>query len=87
MELHQGSTQFVFGVAACTASPVLCPLAAQLHLPTWVDIVKTGKHKELAPYDEDWYFVRAGEELQLMISIRQRLAGACMGFADALITS
>ena len=31
----------------------------KLHLPTWVDVVKTGKHKELAPYDEDWYFVRA----------------------------
>jgi ribosomal protein S19E (S16A) len=26
-----------------------------------VDIVKTGKHKELPPADEDWYFVRAGE--------------------------
>jgi ribosomal protein S19E (S16A) len=25
-----------------------------------VDIVKTSKSKELAPYDEDWYFVRAG---------------------------
>ncbi|GFH05838.1 ribosomal protein S19 component of cytosolic 80S ribosome and 40S small subunit [Haematococcus lacustris] len=31
----------------------------KLHLPTWVDVVKTGKFKELAPYDEDWYFVRA----------------------------
>jgi len=32
----------------------------KIHLPTWVDIVKTGSFKELPPRDEDWYFVRAG---------------------------
>jgi small subunit ribosomal protein S19e len=26
-----------------------------------VDIVKTGPQKELAPYDPDWFYVRAGE--------------------------
>jgi small subunit ribosomal protein S19e len=26
-----------------------------------VDIVKTGTFKELAPYDPDWYFIRAGK--------------------------
>jgi small subunit ribosomal protein S19e len=31
----------------------------QMQVPTWVDIVKTGSAKELAPYDEDWYFIRA----------------------------
>lgn len=29
-------------------------------VPKWVDVVKTGVHKELAPYDPDWYFIRAG---------------------------
>jgi small subunit ribosomal protein S19e len=29
-------------------------------VPKWADLVKTGVHKELAPYDPDWYFVRAG---------------------------
>ncbi len=29
--------------------------------PKWVDLVKTGTFKELAPYDPDWYFVRAGK--------------------------
>lgn len=24
-----------------------------------MDIVKNGRHKELAPYNEDWYYVRA----------------------------
>lgn len=39
----------------------LSPSASQIHLPTWVDVVKTGTFKELPPKDEDWYFVRAGE--------------------------
>ena len=28
-------------------------------VPKWCDVVKTGIHKELAPYDPDWYFIRA----------------------------
>eukprot|EP01006_Ploeotia_vitrea_P000855 TRINITY_DN103781_c0_g1_i1.p1 TRINITY_DN103781_c0_g1~~TRINITY_DN103781_c0_g1_i1.p1 ORF type:complete len:145 (+),score=8.25 TRINITY_DN103781_c0_g1_i1:21-455(+) len=28
-------------------------------VPKWVEVVKTGVHKELAPYDPDWYFIRA----------------------------
>jgi hypothetical protein len=35
-------------------------VAVQLQLPSWVDIVKTAKYKELPPYDPDWYYVRAG---------------------------
>ena len=27
-------------------------------IPEWVDIVKTGIAKELAPYDEDWFYTR-----------------------------
>ncbi|KAH0934850.1 hypothetical protein HID58_011967 [Brassica napus] len=30
-----------------------------IELPPWTDIVKTGKLKELAPYDPDWYYIRA----------------------------
>ncbi|KAL9321707.1 hypothetical protein ACSQ67_009760 [Phaseolus vulgaris] len=30
-----------------------------MELPEWTDIVKTAKFKELAPYDPDWYYVRA----------------------------
>lgn len=30
-------------------------------IPNWVDTVKTGSYKELAPYDPDWYYVRAGK--------------------------
>jgi small subunit ribosomal protein S19e len=28
-------------------------------VPKWVDLAKTGVHKELAPYDPDWYYIRA----------------------------
>eukprot|EP01106_Pelomyxa_sp_JSP_P004588 TRINITY_DN171_c0_g1_i5.p2 TRINITY_DN171_c0_g1~~TRINITY_DN171_c0_g1_i5.p2 ORF type:complete len:220 (-),score=54.22 TRINITY_DN171_c0_g1_i5:103-762(-) len=28
-------------------------------LPKWVDYVKTGPNKQLAPYDPDWYYIRA----------------------------
>ena len=31
----------------------------RLEVPKWVDVVKTGVHKELAPYDPDWYYIRA----------------------------
>jgi small subunit ribosomal protein S19e len=33
--------------------------SGKLKVPDWIDIVKLGKHKELAPYNEDWYYVRA----------------------------
>ncbi|CAM0139422.1 Protein component of the small (40S) ribosomal subunit [Umbelopsis sp. WA50703] len=31
----------------------------KLEVPKWVDIVKTGTYKELAPYDPDWFYVHA----------------------------
>ncbi|RAL45203.1 unnamed protein product [Cuscuta campestris] len=33
--------------------------SGKMELPEWVDIVKTGKLKELPPYDPDWYYIRA----------------------------
>ncbi|KAL8098098.1 hypothetical protein AgCh_031023 [Apium graveolens] len=30
-----------------------------MELPHWTDIVKAGTFKELAPYDNDWYYIRA----------------------------
>ena len=31
----------------------------KFELPVWADTVKTGTFKELAPYGEDWYYIRA----------------------------
>ncbi|GJJ10498.1 hypothetical protein Clacol_004724 [Clathrus columnatus] len=33
--------------------------SGKLDVPVWVDIVKTGAFKEQAPYDPDWFYVRA----------------------------
>jgi len=33
--------------------------SGKLEVPAWVDIVKTASFKELAPYDPDWFYVRA----------------------------
>ena len=35
--------------------------SGKVTLQAYVDYVNTGKHKELAPYDKDWYYIRAGE--------------------------
>jgi len=43
-----------------------CCRTGKITLPAYVDYVKTGKHKELAPYDKDWYYIRAGECLVLV---------------------
>merc|ERR1711979_28224 len=32
--------------------------SGKVKLPEWVDMVKTNVAKELAPYDEDWYYTR-----------------------------
>jgi len=31
----------------------------KFELPVWADLVKTSTTKELAPYGEDWYYIRA----------------------------
>ncbi|CAH1420981.1 unnamed protein product [Lactuca virosa] len=33
--------------------------SGKMELPEWTDIVKTATFKELAPYDPDWYYIRA----------------------------
>jgi small subunit ribosomal protein S19e len=32
--------------------------SGRVDVPKWADIVKTGTHKQLAPLDPDWFFVR-----------------------------
>eukprot|EP01135_Chromosphaera_perkinsii_P006971 Nk52_evm9s639 gene=Nk52_evmTU9s639 len=32
--------------------------SGKIEVPKWIDIVKTGAHKELSPYDPDWFYVR-----------------------------
>nr|AIU94809.1 40S ribosomal protein [Phragmatopoma lapidosa]AIU94811.1 40S ribosomal protein [Phragmatopoma lapidosa] len=44
---------FVKGLAAFLKK------SGKMKVPDWTDLVKTGRFKELAPYDEDWYYIRA----------------------------
>lgn len=45
-------------IYSCIFSTAIC---WQMELPHWTDIVKTATFKELAPYDPDWYYIRAGK--------------------------
>ncbi|KAH0513308.1 40S ribosomal protein S19 [Microtus ochrogaster] len=38
--------------------------SGKLKVPEWVDTVKLAKHKELAPYDENWFYTRAASTAQ-----------------------
>uniref|UniRef100_A0A452UW87 40S ribosomal protein S19 n=1 Tax=Ursus maritimus TaxID=29073 RepID=A0A452UW87_URSMA len=33
--------------------------SGKLKVPEWVDTVRLAKHKELAPYDENWFYMQA----------------------------
>lgn len=45
--------------------------SGKLKVPDWVDLVKLGKHKELAPSDENWFYIRAGKsQLFVIIFVR-----------------
>lgn len=57
----------------------------QIELPLWTDIVKTGKFKELAPYDPDWYYVRAGKSFSPLWA--QAHARFVWGVCDAQLIS
>ena len=43
------------GVVSHAAIRYFC---RQMEVPKWADIVKTAAFKELAPYNEDWFYVR-----------------------------
>lgn len=43
----------------CPSPPLPLSGNTKAKLPSYVDYIKTGKSKELAPYDKDWYYIRA----------------------------
>lgn len=42
---------------------VLCR-TGKIEIPEWVDLVKSAKFKELAPYDQDWFYTRCAATLR-----------------------
>ncbi|XP_043854884.1 40S ribosomal protein S19-like [Dromiciops gliroides] len=51
--------EFVWALAAFLKK------SGKLKVPEWVVTVKLAKHKELAPYDENWFYTRAAHHLYL----------------------
>ena len=43
--------------------------SGKVQQPKWVDIVKTGVHKQLPPVNADWFYVRAGMNRDLCICL------------------
>lgn len=39
-----------------------------VEVPAWVDTIKTAPRKELAPYDQDWFYIRIGKSPRLRAS-------------------
>ena len=47
-----------------------------MKVPDWVDIAKTNIAKELAPYDEDWFYTRSASMARSVVfisSIKKKL--------------
>lgn len=42
----------------------MCCRTGKIDVPDWVDLVKSAKFKELAPYDEDWFYTRCAATLR-----------------------
>ena len=45
----------------------------KIALPELVDLMKTSVSRELAPYDDDWFYIRCGESLLCLAKPPQRL--------------
>uniref|UniRef100_A0A2R9C8C6 40S ribosomal protein S19 n=1 Tax=Pan paniscus TaxID=9597 RepID=A0A2R9C8C6_PANPA len=57
---HVNQRDFVRALAAFLKK------SGKLKVPEWVDTVKLAKHKELAPYVENWFYTRAGSTTTIL---------------------
>lgn len=65
---HLTAASALFDILQASQLSESCVLLLQIQLPGWVDIVKTASFKELAPYDPDWYYIRAGDRPPFALS-------------------
>merc|ERR1719162_1253794 len=56
--MSQATVKDVPADAFIKSYAALLKRSGRLNVPKWVDLVKTGIHKELAPYNADWFYVR-----------------------------
>ena len=56
---HYSSVKDVVAIDFIKAYAEHLKKSGKLEIPEWVDVVKTGKCKELSPMDPNWFYVRA----------------------------
>merc|ERR1712188_360102 len=49
----------------------------KFQVPKWADLVKTGHFKELAPYSEDWFYIRAASVVR-RVYLRQGIGSGAL---------
>ena len=79
----------MLNIVVCLIGIVNGYRSGKLRVPEWSDIVKLGIHKELSPYDEDWFYTRAGLSFHvllglLFVSILSRPYRTASSFHDRL---
>ena len=62
----------------------LTPSAGKMELSHWTDIWKTGKLKEVAPYDPNWHYIRA---VSMARKIYQRGGLGIGGFVESIMVT
>uniref|UniRef100_A0A8C6WAT7 Small ribosomal subunit protein eS19 n=1 Tax=Nannospalax galili TaxID=1026970 RepID=A0A8C6WAT7_NANGA len=45
-------------------------MSGKLRVPEWLDTVKFVKHKELVPYDENWFYTQAASTARHLETVR-----------------
>merc|ERR1712179_560393 len=56
--------------------------SGKLKVPDWTDLVKSGNYKELAPYEDDWYYIRAASMPDICTSGPQLVSELSQGFTE-----
>ena len=63
--------------AVITTYAALLKRQGKIQVPAWADLVKTGNFKELAPYNDDWFYVRCAS-IARHIYIRGGIGVGCL---------
>jgi len=55
----------------------------KLNVPKWVNIVKTATHKELSPYDPDWFYVRVASVARQVYLKKKGVGGLAIRYGGS----
>lgn len=73
-----------------TAFAAFLKKSGKMPIPDWIDLVKDGRGKQLAPYDEDWFFIRTASVARHLymrspigVSTVRKIYGGCKNMGCA----